>query len=178
MSDLKEGFGKAAKAVVKGSGAVIKSASLNIKLSGAESDLKGIYTDIGRAVHEIYKHGGSLGSLFDEKYEKILETEAKIAELKVKLEIAKGTVTCGRCAATSKRGSAFCPKCGEGLDGGEPAPPPRDSETSVGIVGQTHSDDVAIPNTPPPAPVGRVCNVCGTNNDVGDRFCLSCGRIM
>ena len=115
MSDIKGSIGKAAKAITKGSGALIKTTSLSIKLSSEEANLKSIYTDIGRAVHEIYKHGGSLGALFDEKFMLILETEAKIADLKTKLEIAKGTVTCSRCAATSKRGSAYCPKCGAEL---------------------------------------------------------------
>ena len=166
MSDIKNSVGKAAKAITKGSGTIIKTASLSIKLSSEESGLKSIYTDIGRAVHDIYKHGGSLGGLFDEKYAQIVEAEAKIAELKEKIEIAKGTITCGRCKTTSKRESAFCQKCGEGL--GE-----------ITITDAPSAPAQPVSQVPPPsAQIGKICNVCGSSNGSSDRFCLSCGRIM
>jgi len=171
MSDFKENFGKAAKSVAKGTGAIVKTAGLSIKLSNEEANLKSIYADIGRAVHEVYKRGGSLGLVFDEKHELILKSEAKIAELKTKLEIAKGTITCGKCAATSKRESAFCPKCGGALT----------EEAADAAIEAKPTREIPPEQVPPPAPAaptGKICNVCGTNNDAGDRFCLSCGRIM
>lgn len=186
MSDLKESIGKAVKGITKGSGQLIKTTSLSIKLSSEESSLKTIYQDIGKSVHEIYKHGGSLGALFDGKYEEILECEARIREIRERLEIAKGTVTCSRCGATSKRGSAFCPKCGEGLEGAVAvAEPPKAAE--VVSVPNAPSVPNALGDSPlergtvpvvPPAPSGKVCGQCGTGNDAGERFCISCARII
>ncbi|MCL2350427.1 MAG: zinc ribbon domain-containing protein, partial [Defluviitaleaceae bacterium] len=117
MGDVKGNIGKVASAITKGSGTLIKTTKLTISLSNEEGKLKHIYTEIGKSVHEIYKHGGSLGALFDDKYKEILEAEAKIADLRTRLEIAKGVVICPKCGCTSKRGSSFCPKCGENLDG-------------------------------------------------------------
>ncbi|MDR2167793.1 MAG: zinc ribbon domain-containing protein [Clostridiales bacterium] len=169
MSDIKGSIGKAAKAITKGSGTLIKTTKLTINLSNEESKLKGIYAEIGKSVHEIYKHGGSLGALFDQKYQEILEAEAKISDIRNRLEIAKGTVTCSRCKATSKRGSAFCQKCGENL-----------LETRDEILetrGELPSAQVAPPVVSVEA-AAKICNICGANNDANDRFCLSCGRIM
>ena len=176
MSDLKESIGKAVKGITKGSGQLIKTTSLSIKLSSEESSLKSIYQDIGKSVHEIYKHGGSLGALFDGKYEEILECEARIRELRERLEVAKGTVTCSRCNATSKRGSAFCPKCGEGLDGAVSAvvePPKAALDVPADI-----PHDAPSNGAPPPVVSGKVCGQCGTGNDAGERFCISCARII
>jgi len=122
-------------------------------------------------VHEIYTYGGSLGEFFDKRYLDILEQQRKIEDLKAARDVAKGVVTCLKCGKTSPRGSTFCPKCGgaigdapevqEVMEFAEPTPPP-------------------IPPTPPPiaSPTGKNCNSCGCVNEISDRFCLSCGRII
>lgn len=177
MEDVKKGLAGVTKAITKGSGTFIKTTKISISLSNEEAKLKTIYTDIGKKVHEIYKHGGDMGEFFDEKYQQILILEKKIEELKVARDEAKGLVTCLKCGKTSQKDSAFCPKCGGAI--GEA------SETAVFEQAETNSS--YVPQNQPPPPVsaapaptvmGKTCNVCGSVNASTDRFCLSCGRIL
>ncbi|MCL2752559.1 MAG: zinc ribbon domain-containing protein [Defluviitaleaceae bacterium] len=172
MSETKSGAAGVMKAVAEGSGRLVKTAKLSINLSSEESKLKAIYLDIGKSVHEIYKHGGGLGEIFDAKYQQILESEAKISDIKSRIEVAKGIVTCPKCETNTKRGSAFCPKCGENLSGEEIVQdfsPPIIEEVILEAVPQTQ---VAPQN------IGKICNLCSYENDATERYCLSCGRVL
>ncbi|MCL2854307.1 MAG: hypothetical protein FWE21_01650 [Defluviitaleaceae bacterium] len=180
MADIKGGIEKAVKAVAHGGGTFVKTTKLTISLSSEEGKLNNIYTQIGKSVHEIYKHGGSLGAMFDERYKEILEAEARIADIKNRLEIAKGVVLCAKCNASAKRGSAFCPKCGESF--GEAA---EASETPAVAPHARHTPHVAPPVSEPepmpvpnPVPQGKTCGICGSVAAVGERFCMSCGRAL
>jgi len=185
MSDAKTGAAGVMKAVAEGSGRLLKTTKLNINLSSEEGKLKAIYVDIGKSVHEFYRHGGSLGGVFDEKYQKILEAEAKIADIKSRLEIAKGIIVCSRCEMQAKRGSAFCPKCGQSLEdndagdtyrGEHPSPEVGRDTLARGDCGK-ESAAMAEHETPPMF-IGKICNLCSYENEPTERFCLSCGRAL
>ncbi|MCL2575925.1 MAG: zinc ribbon domain-containing protein [Defluviitaleaceae bacterium] len=175
MSDSKTGTAaNVIKAVTEGSGRLLKTTKLSINLSNEEGKLKAIYNDIGKAVHEIYKHGGTLGAMFDDKYKMIVEQEAKIADIRNRLEIAKGVVICPKCDTNSKRGSSFCQRCGESLSGAE----------EYVVVSEATATDHRLPlqepqqQQIPSQPTGKICNVCSATNDPFERFCLSCGRAL
>jgi ribosomal protein L32 len=174
MEENKSGISKVTSAVVKGTGTLVKTTKLNINLSSEESRLKNIYFDIGKLVHEIYKTGGSFGGIFDEKYGEILETEAKIAEINEKIEIAKGIVNCPKCGTSSKRGSAFCLKCGTNIGEITFEEVQAPSPTKDLVIEEMSAP---IPN-PPPKVEGKVCIICGLKNQIDERFCLSCGRVL
>lgn len=160
MSDLKSGFSTAAKAVVKGSGAVIKTAGINMKLASAESNLKSLYAEIGQMVYAAHLDGTHFNAAFSQKFNQITSTKEKVNELKQKLDEAKGLITCQNCKESSKSDSAFCSKCGTNFSGALP-----------------QLIDEPIENGSP-ALSGRICTICNTSNDATDRFCLSCGRMM
>ncbi|MCL2620970.1 MAG: zinc ribbon domain-containing protein [Defluviitaleaceae bacterium] len=184
MADIKTGIEKAVKAVAQGSGTFVKTTKLTLNLSSEENKLNTIYTQIGKSVHEIYKHGGSLGAMFDERYKEILELEARIADIRNRLEIAKGVVICPKCNANAKRGSVFCPKCGGNMgDAEELTEIPQATVTTPHIAPTPAPTPYIAPSPEPvpqpnPVPQGKTCGVCGSVAGVGERFCLSCGRAL
>ncbi|MCL2461888.1 MAG: zinc-ribbon domain-containing protein [Defluviitaleaceae bacterium] len=122
MDDIKGTLFKITKGVGKSSSNLLKSAKLSMNLASEEDNLKKIYIDIGKKVHEIYLYGGSLGKVFDDKYREIVESEARINGLREKINAVKGAQVCPKCGKTIDRAAEFCPKCGfriqEGADGG------------------------------------------------------------
>jgi len=179
MDDFKKGVVNVTRSIAKGSGTLIKTTKLTMDLSSEESKLKALYSEIGKKVHEIYTYGGSLGEYFDKRYQDILEHQRKINELQEALDIAKGVKTCPKCGKTSPRSSTFCPKCGEDVSTvpSKTAEPPRVADDADATVHIPVPPSQAPPQEPQ-APQGKKCNVCGSDNDSFDRFCLSCGRIL
>lgn len=160
MSDLKSGISTAAKTIAKGSSVMIKTASINMKLSGAESALKALYTEIGQMVYTEYLNGKSFNDSFTQKFEQLSLAKEKVSELKQKLDEAKGLVTCKNCKEASKGSSAFCSRCGVSF-----------------LDAASLSNPEALPNAAP-AKQEVACTICNTSNNISDRFCLSCGRMM
>ena len=149
----------------------MKTAKLSINLSSAEGKLKAIYVDIGKMVHEIYRHGGTLGGDFDEKYNSILEAEAKIADIKTRIELAKGNMLCPHCDSITKVGSVFCPKCG--FNYGEDCHDAPSDVPRPATIANVDDDDIWEEEV-----IGKVCNLCQYENHPSERFCLSCGRAL
>ncbi|MDR0272972.1 MAG: zinc ribbon domain-containing protein [Clostridiales bacterium] len=208
MNDIRDTLTNAAKSVTKTSGDIYKKAKLNMSLSTEESKLKSLYTEIGKKVHEIYQYGGSLGKFFDEKYVEILTLERSIAEMKEQIGIIKGVRTCTKCGNNIVITSDFCPKCGTSATGASAATAISKPNVAIAPVAPALPEPlppVPPPPMPPPppekflpppepkvseffssAPVEnnapilpqRNCRVCGTKNDIGTKFCLSCGRIV
>ena len=65
-------------------------AKLKMKISSAESDIKSIYTEMGKKLFE--EHPEYLGKFFTEEKGKIDELTANIAALKDRIEAVKNTV--------------------------------------------------------------------------------------
>ena len=162
MDDVKGGIAKAAKAITKGSGTFIKTTRLTISLHNEEANLKSLYIDIGKKVHEIYQYGGSLGEFFDAKYQEVVEVQNKIDGIKSQIDVAKGVISCPKCGKASPRTSVYCPKCGE----------------SMTAAPELATQPAQIEEPPPPARKEKTCAICGAVNDQQDRFCLSCGRMI
>ena len=182
MDDFKGTFGKITRGVAKSSSNLVKSAKLSMNLSSEEENLKKIYMDIGKKVHEIYLYGGSLGKVFDERYQAIVESEAKIRDLRERLNLVKGAQTCPKCGKLIDREATFCPKCGSPVGEGSGAPDVRplagrsDAGVSMPPLGEIRPAVEAKPAEPaPPAPV---CAACGAEAEPGAKFCLGCGRIL
>jgi len=198
MQDFRETIVNITKNVTKTSGDLLKTTKLGISLSSEETNLKNLYIEIGKKVHEIYQYGGSLGKFFDEKHKELEACERKISEFKEQISQIKGTRECNKCGKTVERTSEYCPKCGmrvtDALPPSETAtipsvPPPIPSTVSINEpapttavpVPQTISVPEPVPQTisvPEPVPQTRVCRVCGVANQLSSKFCLSCGRIL
>ncbi|MBO5518184.1 MAG: hypothetical protein J6A42_08935 [Firmicutes bacterium] len=65
-------------------------AKLKMKISSAESDIKGVYTEMGKKLFE--EHPEYLEKFFTEEKGKIDELTANIATLKERIELVKNTV--------------------------------------------------------------------------------------
>ena len=184
MQDFRETIVNITKNVTKTSGDLLKTTKLGISLSSEETNLKNLYIEIGKKVHEIYQYGGSLGKFFDEKHAELEACERKISEYKEQISQIKGTRECGKCGKTVERTSEYCPKCGMRVSD---ALPPLETATipSVPIPVSVHEPaptSIPIPQTisapEPIAPQTRTCRVCGVANQLNSKFCLSCGRIL
>ncbi|MCL2665410.1 MAG: zinc-ribbon domain-containing protein [Defluviitaleaceae bacterium] len=182
MSDIKGTIYKVTKNVTTTSGNLIKTAKLSINLTNEQEILKGIYIEIGKRVHEIYTHGGSLGGYFDEKYTEIVRTTEKIENIKEKINVVKGTRICPKCGKPTVRTAEFCPKCGADLNDDA-------DETEYGYEIETEHEyenehkALSKPHAPP-VPEEHTqasnikCRTCGADNGTDTKFCLSCGRIL
>ncbi|MCL2217613.1 MAG: zinc ribbon domain-containing protein [Defluviitaleaceae bacterium] len=206
MSDFQSTVVNIARNVTKASGDLLKSTKLNMSLSSEEANLKSLYMEIGRKVHEIYSYGGSLGEYFDGKYMEIVECERKISDIKEQIGKIKGIRECPKCGKKVERVSEFCPKCGLKLGVAEaeipaaaPVTSPVEPAEFFDAQRMPHSHDATsappvppapVPpgpspweSTPPPAPAPlplpeKICRICGSKNETTTKFCLSCGRIL
>jgi len=188
MSDIRGTISSFTKSVTKTSGDLFKTTRLSMSVSSEQNVLKNLYMEIGKKVHEIYQYGGTLGKYFDEKYLEIEASERKINELKEQISQIKGVRECPKCSKTVERAAEFCPKCGirmsaTGTDLAplpeqdakpEPSPPP----SSEAEPASTAPISIHPPKPKEPDPKTRRCRVCGMENDISTKFCLSCGRIV
>jgi len=181
MDEVKKGIFGVTKAITKGGGTLIKTTKLTLNLSSEEGKLNALYMEIGKKVHEIYSYGGSIGEFFDAKYQEILEQQNKINDIKTALDLAKGVRTCPKCGKGSPRTSVFCSKCGESM--GEAAE--AEAENAEPVAAYTIDNQAPPLNSPKiEEPVKeevkqvKSCGICGSVNNIADRFCLSCGRIL
>jgi len=186
MQDIKGTLFNITKSVTKTSGDLLKTTKLSMSLSSEEANLKNLYMDIGKKVHEIYQYGGSLGKFFDEKYLEIEASERKIADIREQISVIKGTRICTKCGKTVDRSAEFCQKCGVRVElgtGTEEQPlaqqPPAIEQDYTPPTEPVPTPSVAPPPlTAPPEPALRTCRVCNSKNDATTKFCLSCGRIL
>lgn len=179
MQDIKETLLNITKNVTKTSGDILKTTKLNINLTNEETNLRNMYIEIGKKVHEIYRYGGSLGKAFDEKYLEIDACERRISDLREQISLVKGTKACVKCGKTVERIAEFCPKCGTRLD----VPAAASQEEFLPIPEIIPEIPQEIPQEIPPPQIAepiqqlRRCRICGSENEISAKFCLSCGRI-
>ena len=196
MQDIRDTLVNITKSVTKTSGDLLKSTKLSMSLSTEETNLKNLYFEIGKKVHEIYMYGGSLGKFFDEKFLELEACERKIAEIREQISVIKGVKNCPKCGKSVERSAEFCQKCGIRVELTSVASLP--SEEHAGIVEQRANSDMGqvydelLPKADLPSPLSvalpevipqteqllRNCRVCNSKNDNTSKFCLSCGRIL
>jgi len=197
MQDIRGTLVNITKSVTKTSGDLIKTTKLSMNLSSEETNLKNLYMEIGKKVHEIYQYGGSLGKFFDEKYLEIEASERKIADIKEQISVIKGTRACVKCGKTVDRSAEFCQKCGIRVElshGSISTTAQENVDQQPLMENEANIEATPVPNTTPlpltqepapaaetplpPEPILRSCRVCNSKNEAGTKFCLSCGRIL
>ncbi len=208
MEDIKKVIFDLTKNITKSSSGILKVTKLSMQLANEEQNLKSIYWDIGKKVHEIYCYGGTLGPFFDEKYLQIKEVEEKIICAKEALKEAKGSRPCPNCSKSIDKNAEFCPKCGYKVCGGEAT----SSLNNDNILPKQQFNESEYSNIHEGAEVTvssneifsgksieknkqesftdeiikeekvqlnkKLCNICGSENDASEKFCLGCGRML
>ena len=182
MADIRSKVFNMTNNIAKSSGDFVRNTKLNIELANQEEHLKSIYIEIGKKVHEIYSFGGSLGSAFDDLYKDALVCEGQIRDLRKRIDVVKGVVTCEKCGKNVERKAEFCPSCGARMYlSGEVAASANMIEERTyapDIAMQEHVHEPVPEDSPIEAPVTKKCPSCGADNPSGTRFCLGCGRVM
>ncbi len=179
MSDIRNTIGGLVGTVAKTSKDLIKNTKLSLELNSAENELKSIYIEIGKKVHEIYAYGGTLGKYFDEKYVDIQSAEAKVADVKNRMYAAKGVKICGKCSKQVEAAAEFCPKCGNNKFNEFKYEPGSDENAGKASAAENSVQaEETRQERKPEAARGKICPLCGKENGVSDKFCLSCGRMI
>ena len=181
MQDIKGTLFSMTKTITKTSGDFLKQTKLSMNLSAEESNLKTLYMDIGKKVHEIYQYGGSLGKFFDEKYHELEACERKISDLKNQISVLKGVKSCPKCGKNIEKSAEFCQTCGIRVELGHEVLEAVATTPVAEPASPIEAVQAPTPNPPPVAPTPPKqysCRVCGSYNDGNSKFCLSCGRIL
>lgn len=176
MDDFKKTIADAVGTAAKSSNKFLKSAKLSLSVSNEEMNLKQLYEEIGRKVREVYLFGGSLGAVFDAKNAEVAEQEAKISRLKEEQTRLKGTKNCAACGTSNPSESGFCKKCGARF--GEEAAGFTPARQIIDTRGVDMPESPASVVPPVKEAAGPRCPGCGAQNDAGEKFCLSCGRML
>lgn len=92
---------------VREAGEVVK---LNSQVSGKESEIKKLYSEIGKYVFENQTEG--LPEEITSRIEQVKGLMKDIEALKEQVKSVKGIQNCEVCGAEISDGVAFCPKCG------------------------------------------------------------------
>ncbi len=159
MNDIKGSIASLAKNVMGTSQGIMQSAKLNLLRANEEEKIKAVYIEIGKKVHEIYSYGGEVGPFFTEKYNEIISIERKIKELNDKIEVQKKSkeiyhtesIPAERIVSEIKE---------------EPELKENESDKTV-AVSEKYAE---MPK--------KVCSICKSQNDVNEKFCLGCGRML
>jgi len=179
MQDIRDKIFSLTKNAAKTSGEFFKSTKLSMSLSTEENNLRSLYMEIGKKVHEIYQYGGTLGKFFDEKYLEIEALEGKISDIREQISSIKGVKICTKCGKSVDRTAEFCHKCGIRVELGHEGFSPTSEQPA----------NIQIPELQPEALPKEIietietthvrnCRVCNSTNESTAKFCLSCGRIL
>ena len=106
-----EAYGATAEKTSK----IAKEAKLKMKINENKSDIKDLYTEIGKKVYEkhVREENIDISTELEEECTKIDVLSAEIETcLKSILEL-KDQKVCPKCNKTIEKTSAFCPYCGE-----------------------------------------------------------------
>ncbi|GHV40345.1 hypothetical protein FACS189490_05340 [Clostridia bacterium] len=167
-ADIKNTVTDMAAKAIKASGEFAKTAKIRLSIASEEANLNAMYTEVGKKVREIYDYGGSLGAVFDEKYRAMREQSEKIDALKEQVNTIKGVRECPFCGKSVPKEADFCPKCGKSAVSVDYSNPAFFAQTEEPVREQQQSE----------SPQFSTCRVCGKQSPRGEKFCLSCGRLL
>ena len=122
---------------------------LNSAISGAEEQVRELYTTMGYEVYRAYYENPlpEVAELIAE----ITELHQKIEEYKAQIDVINAVKTCPRCGAKVNKEMAFCGSCGFQLPVEEPAPVAEEEKPAF-------------------------CGACGAPITAETMFCTNCGN--
>ena len=112
FEDLSKRVTDTAKAAAKKSSEVVEVTKLNLSIGSEEDKIKKAYTEIGKAVYEVFSKGEEVNEAFKGQCEQISTYEDNIKEMRVKILDLKALKVCVACGAELENGILFCSKCG------------------------------------------------------------------
>lgn len=110
-----EKAGRMADAATKKAGDVAMQTKLNLQVFDLNTDIDGIYKEIGRIVYLAHTGDDAPAAELDDKFAQVDEKLAKVVELKEAIGGMKSTVTCPGCGRECAKEDAFCSACGHKL---------------------------------------------------------------
>ena len=165
MSEIKNTLNGLRKSITKSSNEIIKTTKINMKISSEEEKLNQLYKETGKKVHEIYMYGGSLGTVFDEKYNEMLVSQHKINELRLKLKNLKSKNFCDKCGNEVDYDESICIYC-KNLN--------INSEDGNYFIPEVTKNTIVVKQID--SKEKKICPSCYAENEINFNFCLSCGR--
>jgi len=108
---------------------MIESQKLNSSIRGEKEAIEEVFRQIGKASFEKYAATGAGNEEYMGFFQTILEHQAKISELSLKLDEIKNVKDCPNCHSEQPREVLFCSKCGFRFDAQQTPPP--DAPTNV-----------------------------------------------
>ena len=110
-----EKAGRMADAATKKAGDMAASAKLNLQIFDLNTEIDGVYKEIGKIVYLAHTGDDSHTAELDDKFVQIDDRLAKIAEVRETIANTKTTLECPVCGKECSKDDAFCSKCGHKL---------------------------------------------------------------
>lgn len=149
LGDISKKMTQAGQVTMQKTKEVTDVVKINAQLAQSESQLNKVYQDIGKQY--VILHKADYENEFSVLMQVALELQQQITELKIQLNVRKGTFECQNCGAEVPRESAFCHNCG----------------LAVSVSMQQVTDGVEEK---------VMCPHCGGTVRKNVRFCTTCGK--
>lgn len=107
----------AAECVGKKASDLVEVTKLKMEAAEVEKDVSATLEGLGRLVYDGRKSGQDVSALTEECITKIDELNAKVAELRKKIDEYNNILRCPQCQAVNTDDSLYCKKCGTKLGG-------------------------------------------------------------
>lgn len=120
-SKAKDNAEKLAKEVAKRTSNAITHTKLSFAVNEAESKIKDVYTEIGKAVYSMHLEGMEQNEAFAASFDQLDKLNEEIELLNSKIAELKNSVKCSECGAYNSSESDYCAKCGSHIDHSENA---------------------------------------------------------
>lgn len=115
---------------------------LNSTISGAEEQVRELYTTMGYEVYRAYYENPlpEVAALIDQ----ITQLHQKIEECKNQIDTINEVKTCPQCGGKVSKEMAFCGNCGFRMPAAEPAPTAETKAAFCGVCGATITADTVF----------------------------------
>ena len=107
----------AAECVGKKASDLVEVTKLKMEAAEVEKDVSATLEGLGRLVYDGRKSGQDVSALTEECITKIDELNARVAELRRKIDEYNNILRCPQCQAVNTDDSLYCKKCGTKLGG-------------------------------------------------------------
>lgn len=160
FDSLSKKVGDVAKTAAKKSEELLETTKLNRSISAEEDKIKGIMSDIGKAVYKKYQCGQSIDEDLLDSCRQISEAEKNIAATREKIMAIKNETKDEVNFEATQQGQYTGTDTAKGFSG----------------IPQMHGSEVQTEPQYTPAPAAGFCSSCGAPISEGVKFCSSCGN--
>ena len=115
-SKARENAEKIAKEVAKRTSKAITYTKLSFAVNEAETKIKDVYTEIGKALYTMHLDGTDKYDTFAASFEQLDKLNEELEIINAKIAELKNSVKCSECGAYNTNDAEFCIKCGSHID--------------------------------------------------------------